>query len=122
VPASFLAQMTRKALKACFGFAGFSSMSYVSSYCSRFLMYLGCIKCVRCRVLSPMFTVCLSVRLLVCLSRGSTVCCAFVQPLPNYFGLLLMFLCVEVLTWLQLDLVVSHQSHNDCINCLRNDI
>jgi len=24
----------------------------------------------------------------VCLSRGSTVCGAFVQPLPNYFGLL----------------------------------
>jgi len=28
--------------------------------------------------------VCLS----VCLSRGSTVCGAFVQPLPNYFGLM----------------------------------
>jgi len=28
----------------------------------------------------------------VCLSRDSTVCGAFVQPLPNYFGLLLKFL------------------------------
>jgi len=25
----------------------------------------------------------------VSLSRGSTVCCAFLQPLPNHFGLLL---------------------------------
>jgi len=28
----------------------------------------------------------------VCLSHSSTVCGAFVQPLPNYFGLLLNFL------------------------------
>jgi len=26
----------------------------------------------------------------VCLSRDSTVCGAFMQPLPNYFGLLLL--------------------------------
>jgi len=38
--------------------------------------------------------VCQSVRPTVCLSRGSTVCGAFVQPLPNYFGLLLYFATV----------------------------
>jgi len=27
----------------------------------------------------------------VCLSHGSTVCSAFMQPLPNYFGLLFAF-------------------------------
>jgi len=27
----------------------------------------------------------------VCLSRGSTVCGAFAQPLLNYFGFLLLF-------------------------------
>jgi len=31
----------------------------------------------------------------VCLSYGSTVCDAFVQPLPNYFGLLFDF-CIIV--------------------------
>jgi len=52
-----------------------------------FEILLRCIECMRCRLLLPMFAV--SVRPSVCLSRGSTVCGAFVQPLPNYFGLLL---------------------------------
>jgi len=32
----------------------------------------------------------------VCPSRGSTVCGAFVQPLPNYFGLLFCHFCARV--------------------------
>jgi len=38
--------------------------------------------------------VCLLVCPSISLSRGSTVCGAFVQPLPNYFGLALVMLCI----------------------------
>jgi len=48
-------------------------------------MFSSCYQCSQC----------LSVHPSVCLSRGSNVRGAFVQPLPNYFGLLLIILHVQ---------------------------
>jgi len=48
--------------------------------CNTFSTFLGCIECMRCRLLLTMF-----VSLSICLSRGSPMCGAFVQLLPNYF-------------------------------------
>jgi len=54
----------------------------------------------RCRLLLTVFV------LSVCLSRDSTVCGAFMQPLPNYFGLLL------TLYWVCcIDMSYTHQRY-----------